>query len=506
MSWLSNTRSASTIRLSQLPALTRVLGEFFASRGVDAYLVGGLVRDALLGRVTKDIDIAVPRDVLEIGRELAEALSGHLVPLDVQRGLVRVVVAGEAGNAFVDLGRMAGGILDDLARRDFTINAMAVPLADLLVSGEARVIDPLGGQADLQVAVIRALNDRVFQEDPVRLVRGPRLAAQLRFRIEEGTASVARRDAALVNTTAPERVRDEFLKLLAQPGPTLSLRLLDSLGLLSRLLPELDAGRGVTQPREHHWDVFQHCLETPGQVERLVVASAGDDFVAQAAPRFEGMGDYFGAVVSDGHTRLTLLKLAGLLHDVGKPATRSVERSGRIRFLGHHMEGARQCRDILRRLRFSRRGVDMVARMVEYHLRPRQLAQRGELPTPRAVYRYYRDLGDVAVDTLYLNLADYLAARGPLLSPEEWAEHCRVIAHVLREGVERKPEAATPRLLDGHDIMEVFGLSPGPQVGQLLELVREAQGSGEVKDREEALALVRSHLRRQHREVGGNFA
>ncbi len=496
MSWPSDTRSAANIGPSQLPALTRVLAEFFASRGVDAYLVGGLVRDALLGRFTRDIDIAVPCNVFEVGAALATALSGHLVPLDRERGLVRVVASGEQGDVFIDLGRMAGGILDDLARRDFTINAMAVRLADVLAGGDAAVIDPLGGQADLRAGVVRALNDQVFREDPVRLMRGPRLAAQLGFRMDEATVRLTQRDAALVNTTAPERVRDESLKLLAQPGSTASLR----------LVPELDAARGVTQPREHYWDVFQHCLETPGQVERLVLASPGDDFIAQATPRFEGMGDYFAEIVSDGHNRLTLLKLAGLLHDVGKPSTRSVERSGRIRFLGHHTEGARLCQDILRRLRFSRRGVDMVAHMVEYHLRPRQLAQRGELPTPRAVYRYYRDLGDVAVDTLYLNLADYLAARGPLLSPEEWAEHCGVIAHVLREGAERRATAATPRLLDGHDIMEVFGLSPGPQVGRLLELVREAQGSGEVRDREEALALVRSHLRRQHREVGGNFA
>ena len=163
-------------------------------------------------------------------------------------------------------------------------------------------------------------------------------------------------------------------------------------------------------------------------------------------------------------------------------------------FWGHHTEGAEISRRILKRLRFSRRGVELVQLMVENHLRPRQMAQPGELPTGRAVYRYFRDLEDAAIDTLYLNLADYLAARGPALRQGEWSEHCRVIGHILREGTERKAPESLSTLVDGHDIMGAFSLDPGPKVGLLLGLIQEAQASGEVSTREEALNLVKANL------------
>ena len=186
-----------------------------------------------------------------------------------------------------------------------------------------------------------------------------------------------------------------------------------------------------------------------------------------------------------------MLKLAALLHDIAKPQTRTIDATGRTRFLGHPVLGASMADDILERMRLSNMGKDMVHGMVENHLRPLQMSQDGELPTPRAVYRYFRDVGDVAIDTLYLSLADHLAARGPDLDMEGWRRHADIVTHILEVGTHQQTPEKMPRLVTGHDLMQEFSLSPGPHLGLLLDEVNEAQASGVVSTRDEALDLVR---------------
>ena len=480
-----------------VPPLVGMLGEFFVSRGVVAYLVGGAVRDAVLGRAIKDIDVAVGARAMELGRDLANALDARFVPMDEPRDIVRLVVPQSGGDLLVDLNSIRDGILEDLSRRDFALDAMALPLHRAEKGLHwTDLIDPFDGMSDLREGVIRPVSRSTFEDDPARLMRAPRLAAQLRFRMTEETSGEIRRRAGLITSVAPERIREEVLKLLEEPDSTAWLRKLDGLGLLCRVIPELADARGVTQPKEHHWDVFDHLLETPGQVERILQREGENGgFVPTLMPCFDSMVEYFTVEISDGHSRLALLKLAGLLHDIGKPASRTVEGSGRIRFLGHHTLGADMAESILKRMRFSRRGAGLVRSMVEHHLRPGQMSQGDRMPTGRAIYRYFRDVGDAAIDTLYLNMADYLAARGPKLTEPDWADYCETIDHVLQEGLERKAPESLPKLIDGHDIMKDFSLEPGPEVGRLLDLVREAIAGGDVKTREEALDLVMSSLR-----------
>ena len=492
----TGTHAPSTVRCAGLPEVTGVLARYFASRSIEAYVVGGALRDALLDRRTDDLDLAAATDVRVTGPHIAASLGGTYVPLDEARGIVRVVAPAKEGTSTIDISRLDAGIEEDLRRRDFTVDAMALPL-HRLGSGDLdrHLIDPLAGQSDLESRVVRAASPGAFAADPARLMRAPRLAAQLGFVIDEATVTRIRADARLLSGVAPERTRDELLKLLAELGATGSLRLLDELDLLCRVLPELSEARGVTQPREHHWDVFGHLVETPGQVERVIGPRPGHaGFIESETPGFDGKEGYFAAEVSDGHSRRTLVKLAGLLHDVSKPATRTVEESGRIRFIGHHTEGAEVAEAVLDRLRLSRRGVELVALMVRYHLRPSQMAQRDEMPSGKAVYRYFRDVGDASVDTLFLNLADYLAARGPALGRDEWVQHCRLIGHILREGLERKAPEVLPKLVTGHDIMDVLRLGSGPRVGAILREVAEAVANGQITTRDEALELARANL------------
>ena len=500
MSQLQQAHPTSSLGLPHFPPLVKTLAAFFASKGTEAYLVGGVVRDALLGRATSDVDVAVRGDAPRLAQDIADLLGGRPVVLDDSRAIMRVVVPDVEGAAFVDISPAPEGIRADLDRRDFGLDAMAVSLSDLYAGENAAVIDYHGGVSDASDGVVRALSPSVFADDPARLLRGPRLAAQLGFGLADETADAIRRDAHLIGGVAQERTRDELFKLIAAPGATGSLRLLDELGLLCRIMPELEDARGVAQPKEHYWDVLDHCIETVGQVERLVQCRVESEDIRET-PWNESLEAYFAYEVSDGHTRLTILKLAALLHDIGKPATKTVEASGRTRFLGHHTLGAEISLNILRRLRTSGDGVELVSRMVEYHLRPSQMAQEGELPSPKAIYRYYRDLGDAAIDTLFLNLADYLAARGPMLDREDWLQHCRVVGHIFDAEPAHQSPAGVRRLIDGHDIMKEFSLQPGPQIGDLLEVVGEAQASGDIASKQEALELVGSRL-----ESGGGVA
>ena len=483
--------SSKTVDQISFSEIALQLADFCRSRGVKSYLVGGAVRDAILERAMRDIDLAVEGDATPLARDLARVFGGRFLELDSHRGIARVTIPAGEGVSHVDISLAPDGIHADLGRRDFTVDAMAVAL-DGITEAQTTIIDPYGGRTDLRRGVIRTVSSSSLSSDPARLLRAVRLGSQLRFAIDDGTARDIRREAHLVDSIAPERVRDEMLKILREPGVTTALRELDCLGLLTRVLPELEDARGVDQPKEHYWDVLDHLLETPGQVERVL--RSPEDEAERQVPRFEGIEDYFAEEVGDGHARSTVLKLSALLHDVSKPATKTFEPSGRMRFFGHHTAGAELSEQILRRLRCSNRTVGMVRTMVRYHLRPGQLAQKGELPTPRAVYRYNRDLSDVAVDTLYLNMADYLAARGPLLEIDDWTEHCRTLSHVLTDRSTGKPLEEPNHLIDGHDVMEAFSLKPGPLVGEMLEVVHEAHATGDIDTKHEALELIGSRL------------
>lgn len=486
----------------RLPPVVGRLIEIFGARDVEAYIVGGAIRDALMGREAEDIDVAVNVDAYSVAVEIAEALNGNWARLHDEWQVARVAIPEADGLRFIDIATFDSDIERDLERRDFTINAMAVPISAALGdNARGELLDPFGGMRDLDDGVVRMVSPDALEDDPVRLMRGARMAVQFGFLLAPETASAIRERASLVSGVSQERVRDELMRLLGSSNARHGVSLLDDLGLLCGVVPELAQAKGVTQPKEHYWDVFDHLVEAVGWVDSMFDDADCDEYPLDIMPHFDGMRDYFDREVSDGFDRLTFLKLAALLHDVAKPATKTVEASGRIRFLGHHTQGADVTREILSRLRFGKRGVEHIARMVHQHLRPRQMAQKGDMPTRRALYRYYRDVGDVALDTLYLNTADYLAARGPMLEREDWAEHCGLVRYILEEGrsegdAHGDSVKSLPKLVDGYDIIDRFALAPGPLIGELLEEVREAQASGDVRTREQALELVRAGIER----------
>ncbi|MBM2825374.1 MAG: tRNA nucleotidyltransferase [Dehalococcoidales bacterium] len=487
-------------RARLLPLLTQ-LSHLLAEQGIESYLVGGVVRDVLLGRETADIDIAISADALEVAQKIAAALGGRYVPLDKVNKVGRVVLfppESTWGQWQIDFSTFEGQIELDLARRDFTIDAMAIDLIRLgEETGAIQLIDPFRGRNDLCQHLIRAVTETVFTSDAVRLLRAVRLAAELRFSIDRETELLMQRSAHLIPSVAGERVREELLRLLAVVWGGEPFAYLDELGLLMEIFPELAATRGVGQPKEHFWNVFEHTLKTVTAVDFLLRQGdwefAGGEVLA-AAPWSETLAQHFDQPVSDGSTRRSLLKLAALLHDVAKPQSKTIDIEGRMRFLGHALEGAAIVVNRLEKLRFSNKEIKLVESEVRYHMRPGQMYQ-DELPTRRAIYRYFRDNEEAGIDTLFLNLADHLATRGPHLDLAHWQTHARMVAYMLTQHSQQ--EIRPPKLVDGYDIINIFRLEPGAKIGETLEAVRAAYASGEITTREEALVFIDELLSNQ---------
>ena len=462
-----------------------------------AYLVGGFVRDWLVGRDTVDLDIAVNGDSLAIAQEAAEFVDGRYVMLDEDNRVGRVVVAGESEPWHIDITSYDGDIERDLLRRDFTVNAMGLDLA-AFVSGEISLLDPSGGEEDLKKGLLRQVSDRVFGSDPSRLMRAVRLSRELNLEIEPITEDTIRLNSRLVEKVPSEKVREELLRILSLPYAGNSVRYLDDLELLCRIIPEIAAMKGVKQPKEHYWDVFDHSIESIAALEYILRESDwvyGKGGILEDVPWQVETQQYFNQEIAGGANRRTLLKLGMLLHDIAKPEDRTVEENGRIRFLGHTRDGAVTAAAILGRLRFSTSEIRYVEKLVYHHLHPAQMSHEG-MPTHRAIYRFFRDTEGAGIDIIYLALADYLAVAGPRVDIGEWhmqTEHVRYIIDVHNK---QESEILPVRLLTGDDLINEFRMRPGKDIGKLLKLVREAQAAGEISTREDALQFVRNEMNR----------
>jgi len=490
----------------------RLAGE----RAVRIWLVGGAVRDLLLGRPVHDWDFLVERDALELARNVANVLGGDYYPLDVEREIGRVLLRKPGqGRVELDFSTLREADLEgDLRVRDFTINAMAADMNGV-------VSDPTCGLVDLRACRVRVTGEHSFARDPIRLLRAVRMEAELGFEIEPETGELMHRDAGLLFLSSPERLRDEFVRILALPGLYVSLRRLDEFGLLARVIPELESLKGVSQSLPHRFDVWTHTLLVMDTLEGLLALligmpgrSRGGADIPRAAwgelERVLGqfaneLAAHLALEVTPGRDRAVLLKLAALLHDVGKPFTRSQDEDGHIHFYEHERVGAGLARERLREMRFSRDEIARVESLIAHHMHPAHLAQDEKI-TRRAVYRYFRATGNTGVETVLLSLADHLATWGAHLQMERWARRLEVAEMLLSHYFEYHAETVMPPLLiTGDELMAALGMTSGPEVGKLLEAVREAQAAGDISTREEALALAArlySSARPSTRHVG----
>ena len=481
-----------------LPELSAILG----SEAEGVYLVGGIVRDAFWGLPAHDVDLAVASNAFRVARQIANQLDGAFYKLDPERETGRAIVDLAGRQLVIDVANFRGpSLLDDLTGRDFTLNAVAAPLtADPQV-----IVDPLNGLADARDRILRRCDPTSISSDPVRTLRAVRMAVRFSLRIEPDTLADIRREGPRLASASPERVRDEFTSLLDGKRPAAGLRSLNALGLLPIILPEVTTMEGVNQSPPHHTDVWNHTLQV---VEKLdgVLSTIGshrtDNTAAQA-----GLGmivyyldtyrthlqDHIATRWPNNRSHRSLLMLAALLHDSGKPSTQTAAPEG-LRFLGHEREGAKLAVERGEALRLSRDEITRLESSVLNHMRPHTLFQQGE-PSRRAIYRFWRDTGPAGVDVCLLALADYLATAGTQLDIKQWSAYLLHIKTLLEGALaaDSRNVTALPALITGRDLMRALNLQPGPRIGELLEEIREAQAEGLISSADEALTYLRNH-------------
>jgi poly(A) polymerase len=444
------------------------------------WIVGGAIRDALLGEQVADADLAVESGHEEhAARAIAKVAGGSAFPLSEEHATWRAVASTDGWH--VDVAALRDETIEeDLRARDFTVNAVAVPLA----GGDP--IDPTGGVPDSEARLLRAASDAAFEQDPIRLLRACRLSAGLGLEVEPGTVELARAHAEHAADPAGERQFAELRGLLTGRDPVRGVRLMDELALTAVVLPELEALRGVVQNPNHHLDVFGHTLAVLEEwlgIEGDLPAFAGDGS--------DEIAEFLAEPLADELTRQDALRFGALFHDLGKPQTRS-QGSGYVTFIGHDEVGAEIIGGICRRLRTSRALSSHLQGLALHHLRLGFLIHQRPL-SRRTVYDYLVATDPVSADVTLLTVADRLAARGegPLASPEMVEAHLDLAREMLREALAWHRDGPPRPPLSGDELEDELGISPGPEMGRLLEELRAEAFAGEISSRSQALERAR---------------
>jgi putative nucleotidyltransferase with HDIG domain len=452
----------------------------------DAWVVGGAVRDAILGRDVVDVDIAVGGDEGAAAKAIAAAAGGPAFELSAEFGTWRALSRDRTWHA--DVSRLRGeSIGADLAERDFAANAIAVPLADLGSGPE----DPFGGAADIEAKRLRAVSPRSFSADPLRLLRAARLAAELGFEIDPETVRLARESAGRAGEPAGERQLAELRQLIAGPDPLRGLALLDELDATAGVLPELDALRGVGQNPNHHLDVHGHTLEVLTNL--LTVEADLERYAGAAAADVQALLD---EPLADELTRGGALRFGAVLHDAGKPMTRQEHGGGMVSFIGHDREGANIVREACARLKTSRTLSRHLEALTLHHLHLGFMTRERPLPR-RRLFDYLRLTDPVSADVTLLTVADRLAARGggPTASPEMIEAHLDLAREVLPEAVAWHHDGRPRSPIAGDELAAALGIEPGPELGRLLAEIEAGVFTGEVKTADDAVRVAKAALR-----------
>ena len=455
----------------------------------DTWVVGGALRDGLRERPVRDVDLAVSGDAESAARALGDELGGPVFRLSEAFGAWRVLDR-ERGRVF-DFSPLQGPTIEeDLGRRDFTVNAMALPLGERSVTSLGPVaaeelVDPHGGRADVAAGILRVLAPEAYESDPLRPLRLARLAAELGFSPDADTERLTAEAASRVAEASPERIFAELRRLLVAEHVLAGLELADRLGLVRAVLPELAELHNVEQSDFHHLDVYDHTLEVLAR--QIVLEGCLEEHFGELAPRLQAVLDQ---PLGDELTRGQAIRLGALLHDVGKPATRDVRGDGRVTFLGHDKAGEQITRSICRRLRTSERVSSFLEGLTLNHLVLGFLVHQRPLP-PRAIYRYLQRTQPVEVEVTLLSCADRLATRGRN-AERATRPHLKLARELMGFALDWRAAGPPKAPVRGDELARELGLEPGPELGRLLAELAEAAYAGEATTRDEALALART--------------
>ncbi len=480
--------------LEQYPEqILETLAGLLRERSSSCYIAGGTVRDWQMRIPSRDLDITVPRDAFGWAREFARKLGGTFVPMDEEEDVARVVWQ-EVCIDFSSYREGARTIEEDLLKRDFTINSMAVAFPSLAErTGEipeiTEIMDPGEGLRDLEDKIIRSTSGAVFVSDPLRLLRAFRFMASFGFTIEPATVKQIRKYTHLLYLAAEERISNELDAIMAAAVSINTVEAMHECGVLRELIPELYSGVGIQQPSSHHLDVFEHGIAALRYMEQV-----------QHDPEkyFPVHGGLLREYMQRGR-RKVLLKWAALFHDLGKPGTHMIreDKGGRITFYNHDREGARIFDIVSDRLKWSRDDRRFVSQFISVHMWPFHLnnARKKTGLTPRAYLRLIKAVGEEFHGLFILAMADSLAGKGSGKPPGMEEDMAGLYNEVEAAYSQTIMPVLAKRLLDGNDLIEIFGLEPGPDFKVIFNNLEKAQVEGEVTDREQALGWVKNYLK-----------
>lgn len=471
----------------------QILKEIACQQNLDVHLVGGFIRDFLMNRPTRDFDFTVshPRTLAE---QFARRIQAAVVILDEDRECLRVVKKETTGLETYDFTAWrADSLEEDLKLRDFTINTLHADLRLMEEDTELQdaIIDPCRALKDIEKKRIKRVSIHSIPQDPLRMLRAFSLRAQTGFRISLPLLNQIRKEKESLSRVSRERVREEFFKVLASPIAAKVCREMSECGILQMVIPQLRIMENCHQGGYHHLDVWQHSLEACVQFDAIV---------SQSEKLFEDhqndlkvdLGEYLGEIVAGGHSRIALIRLAVLLHDIGKPATKKCIEN-RMTFHGHEHEGRDIVHQVCEMLKVSTHERHKLEDMVQMHLRPGYVSNQ-ENPTPRMVFRYLRDAGDEAGSIALLAMADQRATRGPLTTPDKVKHHQETCLYLLHKFLRKRKEVPLTPLINGRDVMDHCHLDPSPLVGEILKEVQERQNLEELSTREEALSFAEEYI------------
>ncbi len=437
----------------------------------EGYLVGGAVRDFLMNKTTPDRDIAI-KNAENFAHKIAEKFDGTFIELDNINKIYRVVLKDKEN--FLDISEIQGKSIDeDLKRRDFTINAIAYDLKNL------NFIDITNGIQDIKNKKLRFIKEENFVDDPLRILRAFRFYATTGFEMDDDLKNILNKYSHLALNPAKERIHYELMKLFGGDYTSKALIELDNIGLLEKIFPCVLEMKKVPKNTHHHLDLFNHLIESVRQVE-LEYLNANLE-----------IKNHLDKVDFGGFPRINHLKLATFLHDIGKFSTWTIEESGRHRFIGHDNKGAKLVKPLLKELKFSKKQIEYISKMIKYHIYPSSVITSPDL-NEKIMMRYIRKMENDVIDNIILAKADRLSARGPAITEEIINSNLNGLNKLLNFYFEKiETLEPLPKLLDGKEIIDILNITPSPVLGKIIKALNEAQLNDIVVTKQDAINYVK---------------
>ncbi len=450
-----------------------ILSKISQSLNNEIYLVGGAVRDYLTDNETTDRDIIVmDEDARDFALKVADLFEATFVTLDDENKIYRLVFPDKIN--YIDVTNPVGGTIEkDLMRRDLTINAIAVNIRT------CEVVDITGGITDIYNKCLNYVNEHNFVDDPLRLLRVYRFQALLGFELAPETISAVCKYAGLIHKPAVERINYEILKLFSGKYADKALENMNKTWMLEEIFPFVKELKQVPPNAHHHLDLFHHSIETVKQIQNLY----------EKAP--DEVKSHMDNVDFGGFSRLTHLKLAGFMHDIGKFSTWTIEE-GKHRFIKHDDVGAKLSVKFLKDLHFSNKQIDYISSMIKYHIYPSHVMTSPQI-TEKIMMRYIRKMDVSSIDAIILAQADRLSARGPEITDEIVERNINSLNMLLKFYIEVKDSLKPlPKLLSGNEVMEILNLKPSRKLGEIMDALHEAQISGDITTKEHAVEYIKT--------------